>query len=156
MVLTDGALVDVAVTTVVAPVVMAASVSGTISYLVARTTARSVLAGARIGATVEREKLEHTREAWLATRRDKAARDLIELNEQMEIVGNGLVLDAARLDAAGKARGALTAIAITLHDDSSDASGVSGLVEALRRAELERASTIWSDIAPALMSGRLP
>jgi hypothetical protein len=143
------------VTPVVAPVVLAASVSGAISYVVARTTANSVLAGARIGANVEREKLEHTREAWLATRRDKAARDLIELTEQMEIVANRLVLHAARLDAAGKARNALTAIVITLNDDSNDALGVSGLAEALRRAELERASTLWSDLAPALMSGRL-
>lgn len=79
---------------------------------------------------------------------------MIELSEQMEIVGNRLVLDAARLDAAGKARSALTAVVITLHD-SSGASGVSELVEALRRAELGRASDVWSDIAPALMSGRL-
>jgi hypothetical protein len=125
------------------------------SYLVAKTTARSTVASADIGATVEREKLQHTREAWLASRRDKASRDLIELNEQMEIVANAVVLDAARHDAAAKARSALTAVVITLHDDSVRAPQVTELVESLARGELERAVTTWSALAPKLMSGKL-
>jgi hypothetical protein len=139
----------------VAPVVTAATVSGAMSYVVARTTARSTIASADIGAAVEREKLHHTREAWLASRRDQASTDLIELAEQMEIVANGNVLLAARQRAAKRARSALTAIVITLHDDSIDAPRVTELAEALRRGELELATRVWPSIAPGLMAGRL-
>jgi hypothetical protein len=139
----------------VAPVVTAATVSGAMSYVVARMAARSTIAGADIGAAVEREKLHHTREAWLASRRDQASRDLIELAEQMEIVANGNVLLAARQRAAKRARSALTAIVITLHDDSIDAPRVTELVEALRRGELVRATRVWSRISSKLMAGKL-
>jgi hypothetical protein len=139
----------------VAPVVTAAAVSGALSYLVAKTTARSTVASARIGATVEREKLDHSREARRAQRRDQASKDLIALTEQMEIVANREILRAARDDAARKARLALVAVVITLQDDTGDSPRVTGLVDALKQRDLERATGIWAAVSAKLIAGKL-
>jgi len=125
------------------------------SYAVARATAGSTIASAGIGAAVEREKLHHTREAWLASRRDQALRHLVELAEQMEIVANAKILLTVRRGAAGKARSALTAIVVILHDDSIDAPRVTELVEALSHGELESVAGIWPTISSRLMAGKL-
>jgi hypothetical protein len=88
----------------VAPTVIAAVIGGGMSYLVAKATAKSTIESAGISAAVEREKLAHSREAWRASRRDKALDHLIALDEQMEIAANIQIVVDTREGAAREPR----------------------------------------------------
>jgi hypothetical protein len=132
----------------VAPVVTAAGISGATAYLVARTTARSTIRGASIGADVEREKLAQTR-------REKALAYVLALNEQMEIVSNRDIVGTLRHTAARQAHTSLLAVHLTLRDDAAENPRVDELLEALRVVDLERAVGIWMAVRAHINSGKL-
>jgi hypothetical protein len=145
----------VALSDFVAPTVIAAVIGGGMSYLVAKATAKSTIESASISATVEREKLAHSREEWRASRRDKALNHLIALNGRMEIVANTEIVVDSREGAAREAQTSLAAVVLTLRDDAGDSGRVNDLVKALRLQNLERAVEIWSEVRDSLMSGKL-
>jgi hypothetical protein len=139
----------------VAPAVTSAAVSGGTSLVVARLTARSAIGAAEIGAAVERERLAHSRQAWQASRRDRALADVLKLDEQMEVVANVEIVAEVRNEAAAKAHRALVAVALTLQDDATANTRINELREALRSRDLERAAGLWRHLRSRVLEGRL-
>lgn len=144
------ALSDIGASTIVAVVV-----GGATSYLVAKVTAKSTVESAVIGATVEREKLAHSRETWRASRRDKVLGQVRTLNEHMEIVASPEIVSQAREEVALQARTSLEIIVFTLQDEAVDNHRVDELLEALRLQDLKRAVEIWADVRSSIMAGKL-
>jgi hypothetical protein len=145
----------VAVSDFVAPTVVATALSAGAAWLVAKATAKSAIKTAEIGASVERDKLAHTREQFRATRRDLALDDLGDLDERMWSVTNPLVSTEVRLKAAQEAHSLLLRVVMVLSDEAVAGRNVNELLSALQEARLEHAARLWPGVLEAITASRL-